>query len=133
VRRLEQGREHQMPTAQRALNTGNVAKWAAMVRRNLNHHGVGVRATVPAIVGFVLMYHDGGTLQVSAGQKYSNFGSAEFRGRRLAFCYNHNDQCVDVRDGDFRGETIRQFHDGERDEQAMLRFFRGLVPTKRSA
>jgi len=115
-----------MPTAQRAIDTGHLTAWATMVRRNVNHHGKHVRATVPKIVGFVLLYHDQGTLQVSAGEKFSSFGSAEFRGKRLAFCYSHKGR-VDVRAGTFRGEVIEQFDDHNKNDMRMLRFFRGLV------
>lgn len=116
-----------MPTAQRQLETGDLARWASMVRENVNHHGIKIRATVPKVVGFVLLYHDQGTLQVSAGEKFSSFGSAEFKGRRLAFCYNHEDGRIDVREGNIRGVVIEHFDDEDRNDMRMLRFFRNLV------
>jgi hypothetical protein len=85
-----------MPTAQRLLDTGDVAAWARLVRENVNHHGVAVRATAAKIIGYVLLYHDEGTLQVSAGEKYSNFATAKFSGRPLAFSYSHGNDAIEV-------------------------------------
>jgi hypothetical protein len=113
-------------TAQKKLDTGDVARWGRLLRRNVNHHGKSVRATVPKIVGYILLYHDEGTLQVSAGAKYSNFGIAEFNGRRLAFSYSHEVGSIRVKDGGLRGQIIAQFNDQTGDME-ILRFFRNLV------
>jgi hypothetical protein len=115
-----------MPTAQRLLDTGDVAAWAGLVRENLNHHGVGVRATVAKIIGYVFLYHDEGTLHVSAGEKFSNFATAEFGGRSLAISYSHDKDAIEIREGSIRGTTIAQFNDHTGDME-ILRFFTKLV------
>ena len=114
-----------MPTAQRVLDTGDLAAWARLLRENVNHHGVGVRATAAKIVGYVLLYHDEGTLRVSAGEKYSNFGTADFAGRPLAFSYSHDTDAIEVREGSIRGRTIARFNDRTGDME-ILRFFTNL-------
>ncbi len=119
-----------MPTAQRVLDTGDVTAWAHLLRENVNHHGVGVRATAAKIVGYVLLYHDEGTLAVSAGEKFSSFGTAEFLGRRLAFSYSHESDAIEVREGGVRGTTIQRFNDHTGDME-ILRFFTNLVGGRR--
>ncbi len=114
-----------MPSAQRLLDTGDVAAWARLVRQNVNHHGVAVRATVPKIIGYCFLYHDEGTLHVSAGEKYSNFATAEFSGRPLAFSYSHNNDAIEAREGTLRGKTIARFNDHTGDME-ILRFFTAL-------
>jgi len=114
-----------MPSAQRLLDTGDVGAWARLLRRNVNHHGKGVRATAAKIVGYVLLYRDKGTLHVSAGAKYSNFGTAQFSGRPLAFSYSHSGS-IEVREGTVRGKTIATFNDRTPDME-ILRFFTNLV------
>jgi hypothetical protein len=118
-----------MGTAKRALDTGDIATWGRLLRQNVNHHGRTVRATVPKIVGFILLYHDEGTLEVSAGEKYSNFGIAEFNGRPLAFSYSHETGMVHVKEGGLRGDVIADFNDKTGDME-ILRFFRNLVGLK---
>jgi len=115
-----------MGQAKKSLDTGDVTSWGRIVRRNVNHHGKNIRATVPKILGFILLYHDEGTLEVSAGTKYSSFGIARFNGRPLAFSYSHEKGCIDVRDGDLRGQTIASFNDHTGDME-ILRFFRRLA------
>lgn len=115
-----------MGTAKKALDTGEIAAWGSLLRENVNHHGKAVRATVPKIVGYILLYHDEGTLEVSAGEKYSNFGIAEFRGRPLAFSYSHETGTVQVKEGGLRGPVIAHFNDRTGDME-ILRFFRNLV------
>jgi hypothetical protein len=115
-----------MPTSQRLLDTGDVAAWARLLRRNVNHHGKGIRATAAKIVGYVLLYHDEGTLHVSAGAKYSSFGTAQFGGRPLAFSYSHDTGSIEVREGSVRGTTIVGFNDRTPDMD-ILRFFTNLV------
>ena len=100
-----------MPTAQRLLDTGDVAAWARLIRENVNHHGVAVRATVAKIIGYVFLYHDDGTLHVSAGEKYSNFATADFGGRPLAISYSHGNDAIEMREGSIRGKTIARFND----------------------
>jgi hypothetical protein len=114
-----------MGQAKKTLNTGDLVEWGRMVRRNVNHHGKNIRATVPKIIGFILLYHDLGTLEVSAGAKYSSFGIAEFNGRKLAFRYSHENGSIDVKEGGLRGQTIARFNDHSGDME-VLRFFRGL-------
>jgi hypothetical protein len=114
-----------MPAAKKLLDTGDVGTWARLLRRNVNHHGKGVRATAAKIVGYVLLYHDKGTLHVSAGAKYSNFGTAEFSGRPLAFSYSHTGSIV-VREGSLRGNTIATFNDRTPDME-ILRLFTSLI------
>jgi hypothetical protein len=114
-----------MPTAQRLLDTGDVATWARLIRENVNHQGVGVRATIAKIIGYVFLYHDEGTLHVSAGEKYSNFATAEFGGRPLAISYSHRSDAIEIREGSIRGTTIRRFNDQTGDME-ILPFFTSL-------
>jgi hypothetical protein len=99
---------------------------AQLLRRNVNHHGKAVRATAAKIVGYVLLYHDMGSLAVSAGKKFSSFGTATFRGRRLAFSYSHASASIDVREDSVSGETIASFNVHTKDME-ILRFFTTLV------
>ncbi len=115
-----------MGTAKKALDTGDLARWGRLLRGNVNHHGRTVRASVPKIVGYILLYHDEGTLEVSAGGKFSSFGMAEFNGRRLAFSYSHNPGVIKVKEGGLRGPVIAQFNDQTGDME-ILRFFRNLI------
>lgn len=115
-----------MGTAKKSLDTGDIARWGRLLRGNVNHHGKAVRAAVPKIVGYILLYHDEGTLQVSAGKKFSSFGTAEFKGRCLAFSYSHNPGIIKVKDGGLRGPVIAQFNDQTGDME-ILRFFRNLI------
>jgi hypothetical protein len=108
------------------LNTGDVGVWARLVRKNVNHHGVGIRATAAKILGYVLLYYDEGSLAVSAGEKYSNFGTASFSGRRLAFRYSHPTKSIEVREEDIRGTTIASFNDRTPDME-ILQFFTNLI------
>jgi hypothetical protein len=112
-----------MATAQKLLNTGDVAAWARLVRENVNHHGKGIRSTAAQIVGYVLLYHDKGTLRVSAGTKFSSFGTAQFNGRSLAF--SHNAGAIEIREGSIRGQTIKSFND-HTPPMEILRFFTNL-------
>jgi hypothetical protein len=101
--------------------------WGRLLRRNVNHHGKSVRALVPKIVGYILLYHDEGTLQVSAGEKFSSFGTAEFKKRPLTFSYSHKDGgVIRVKEGGIRGPVIAKFV-GKTGDMELLRFFRNLV------
>ena len=115
-----------MPTAQERLAIGDMGTFARLLRHNADHHGKGIRATAAKILGYVLMYHDPGTLQVSAGKKFRSFGTAEFKGRPLTFSYSHKEGAIQVREGRVRGGTIKSFNDRTRDME-MLRFFTNLV------
>jgi len=115
-----------MPAAQEVLDIGKMGTFARIVRHNVDHHGKGIRATVATILGSVLLYHDPGTLQVSAGRKYKSFGTAEFKGRPLTFKYSHDQGAIQVREGSVRGKIIRSFDDRTRNSE-IRQFFTNLV------
>lgn len=119
-----------MTSSKKTLETGDIAVWAKIVRRNLNHHGKGVRAMVPTILGNVLLYHDEGTLEVSSGKKYSSFGTAKFGGRQITFSYSHKKGAIDAREDNTRGRTIVSFNDRS-GEMEILRFFTELSGGRR--
>ncbi|MGJ4881517.1 hypothetical protein [Bradyrhizobium sp. SZCCHNPS1003] len=102
-------------------------KYTDGVVGRIEHHAKEVEAAFAAIMGFVLVYSDSGSMAVREGrvQEIGNMGWAEFGGRRVAFRYEHATRKIEVRDGSVQGPMLADF-DNNTELTALLDFFKNL-------
>ncbi|MEW9702714.1 hypothetical protein [Paenibacillus sp. SI8] len=77
------------------------------------HHAQNVEACVMALFGGVIAYKDKGTnIEVKEHDgEMKNVLWFQIKGKRYAFTYNHDDQCIEMRENSTQGPVKVSFDD----------------------
>lgn len=79
---------------------------------NAKHHGPGVDLIILALAGAIIARKDEGTsLEAQKGHSGdpANALRATIGGKRYAFSYNHDADCIDMKAGSSQGPVVHQF------------------------
>lgn len=103
-----------------------IKNYARGVLQRAGHHAPGVAKVFPALVGFVYTYADEGTIEHMQRAGFTgNVTWAKFKGRRVAFSYNHDTGCIEAREGTTHGAVLGSADNSTSNHQ-LDKFFRSL-------
>lgn len=91
----------------------NMREYLRGVLARAGHHAQNVEACTVALFGGVIAYKDKGTqLQVKERDgDMKNVLWVQIKGKRYAFTYNHDQQRIDMREGNTHGQVLESFDD----------------------
>ncbi|GIP29149.1 hypothetical protein J23TS9_42790 [Paenibacillus sp. J23TS9] len=94
-------------------DSDTMRKYLRGVLARAGHHAPNVEACVIALFGGVIAYKDKGTdLEVKEHEgDMKNVLWTQIKGKRYAFTYNHDKQCIDMRENSTHGPARESFDD----------------------
>ncbi|RCW52072.1 hypothetical protein DFP97_101418 [Paenibacillus prosopidis] len=94
-------------------NSDQMREYLRGVLARAGHHAQNVEACIMALFGGVIAYKDKGThLEVKEHDgDMKNVLRAQIKGKRYAFTYNHDGQCIEMREDSTRGSVKVSFDD----------------------
>ena len=100
------------------------------VEYRADHHAKEVNSVLLSLAGAVLLFKDPGTTLESRTYRGSpaNVLFAKFRGKRIAFKYDHISRTVQIRKGTTRGTLLAKFNNKSSSNE-ILEIFRKLIST----
>lgn len=103
-----------------------IKNYAMGVLQRAGHHAPTVIDVFPSIVGFVYTYADEGSIEhMERAGVTGNVTWAKFKGRRVAFSYNHETGCIEAREGSTQGKVLGDA-DNNTSNRKLSAFFRSL-------
>jgi hypothetical protein len=103
-----------------------IKNYARGVLNRAGHHAPTVIDVFPALVGFVYTYADEGSIEHMQREGFTgNVTWAKFKGRRIAFSYNHETGCIEAREGSTHGKVLGSA-DNNTSNRDLTKFFKNL-------
>lgn len=82
------------------------------VMKKAHHHSPNVTDVIPAIIGFIVTYADPSEIHVGSREgdmKNENWFCIADSDEWYYFCYNHDDQTIDMKEGSRQSPVIAKF------------------------